>query len=47
VLGIIGMFLSVPITMAIKIILENNPKTKWIAVLLGTSPEVQKVPDAE
>jgi predicted PurR-regulated permease PerM len=47
VLGIIGMFLSVPITMAIKIILENNPKTKWIAVLLGTSPEVQKIPDVE
>jgi len=36
ILGPVGMFLSVPITMAIKFILDYNPKTKWIAVLLGT-----------
>lgn len=36
ILGPIGMFLSVPITMAVKIILDYNPKTKWIAVMLGT-----------
>lgn len=36
ILGPIGMFLSVPITMVIKFILDYNPKTKWIAVLLGT-----------
>jgi predicted PurR-regulated permease PerM len=36
ILGPIGMFLSVPITMTLKFILDYNPKTKWIAVLLGT-----------
>ena len=36
ILGPIGMFLSVPITMTIKFILDYNPKTRWIAVLLGT-----------
>ena len=36
ILGPVGMFLSVPITMTIKFILDYNPKTKWIAVLLGT-----------
>lgn len=41
VLGMVGMFLSVPITMTIKIILEQNEKTKWIAVLLGTQDDAQ------
>ena len=41
VLGIVGMFLSVPFTMTIKIILEQNEKTKWIAVLLGTPAEAK------
>lgn len=35
VLGTIGMFLSVPITIVIKIILESQPETRWIAILLG------------
>ena len=39
VLGLVGMFLSVPITMTIKIFLEQNEKTKWIAILLGTPDE--------
>jgi predicted PurR-regulated permease PerM len=41
VLGPVGMFLSVPITMAIKIILEYNPATKWIAIMLGNKDDVQ------
>ena len=41
VLGVVGMFLSVPLTMAIKIILEQNPKTKWIALVLGTQEEAE------
>lgn len=41
VLGMVGMFLSVPFTMAIKIILEQNEKTKWIAVILGTPAEAE------
>jgi predicted PurR-regulated permease PerM len=48
ILGMVGMFLSVPLTMSIKIILEQNENTKWIAVLLG-KPEDGKtyVPDSE
>jgi predicted PurR-regulated permease PerM len=41
ILGIVGMFLSVPITITIKIILEQNEKTKWLAVLLGTPAEAK------
>ncbi|RXP44777.1 AI-2E family transporter [Lutibacter sp. HS1-25] len=39
ILGTIGMFLSVPLTMAIKIMLEQNKQTQWIAILLGSSEE--------
>lgn len=35
VFGPVGMFLSVPLTMTAKIALENNPKTRGLAVLLG------------
>ncbi len=41
VMGTVGMFLSVPLTMAIKIILEQNPQTKWIAVFLGTDDDAR------
>ncbi len=41
ILGTTGMFLSVPLTMAIKIMLEQNPKTTWIAVLLGTTDDAR------
>jgi predicted PurR-regulated permease PerM len=43
VMGTVGMFLSVPLTMAIKIMLEQNPKTKWIAIILGTQNEAQTI----
>ncbi len=39
VLSTVGMFLSVPLMMTIKIILENNPQTKWIAIMLGTQDD--------
>ncbi len=39
ILGTVGMFLSVPITMTIKIIMEHNEKTRWLAILLGTPAE--------
>lgn len=42
ILGIVGMFLSVPIMITIKIILENKPKTEWIAALLGTEKDVER-----
>jgi predicted PurR-regulated permease PerM len=41
ILGPVGMFLSVPFTMTIKIILEQNEKTKWFAILLGTPDEAK------
>ena len=41
ILGTVGMFLSVPITMTIKIILEQNEKTQWLAILLGTPAEAK------
>ncbi len=39
IFGTVGMFLSVPITVAFKIILQNNKKTRWLALLLGTTNE--------
>ena len=34
-LGPIGMFLSAPLTMVVKIVLQNDQKTRWLAVLLS------------
>ena len=39
VLGTIGMFLSVPLTMTLKIALDSREETRWIAILLG--PEIK------
>ncbi len=41
VLGAVGMFLSVPLTMAVKIMLQQHPDTKWIAVVLGTEEDIK------
>ena len=40
-LGMVGMLLSVPLTMIFKIALENSSETRWIAVMLGSSPPAQ------
>ncbi|MDW7691135.1 AI-2E family transporter [Flammeovirgaceae bacterium SG7u.111] len=42
IFGTVGMFLSVPLTMTIKIMLEENPNTRWIAVMLGTGKEIKE-----
>lgn len=36
--GPIGALLSVPLTMIVKIMLENTPDLKWVAVLLDKAP---------
>jgi predicted PurR-regulated permease PerM len=41
IFGTIGMFLSVPLSMSIKIILEQNQNTKWLAVMMGTEEEAK------
>lgn len=37
-----GMLLSVPLTMTIKILLENSRDWRWLAVLMGSGPETQR-----
>lgn len=39
-LGPVGMLLSVPLTVTLRIALENQPSTHWIAVLLGPADDV-------
>jgi len=43
ILGTVGMFLSIPLTITIKILLEQNERTQWIAVLLGTEDETKQI----
>jgi len=42
-LGIVGMLLSIPLTMMAKIVLDANENTRWIAVLLGTGENLEEV----
>jgi AI-2 transport protein TqsA len=47
-LGMVGMLLSVPLTMIFKIALESSPETRWIAIMLGSSPQApQTVPASD
>ncbi len=43
-LGPIGMLLSVPLTIMIKIALQTQPDTKWIATLLDSGGDIGKYP---
>jgi AI-2 transport protein TqsA len=42
--GGVGMLLSVPLTMVVKILLQNSDEFRWIAVLLDKSPKVEARP---
>jgi len=42
VLGPVGMLLSVPLTMTVKIALENFPDTYWVGVMLGSGSGVNE-----
>ena len=47
-LGTVGMLLSVPLTMIVKIALESSENTRWIALLLASEtdePETTKLDD--
>jgi AI-2 transport protein TqsA len=41
-LGIVGMFLSIPLTIMAKIIFNANEKTKWIALMLGDGESLKR-----
>jgi predicted PurR-regulated permease PerM len=38
-LGIVGMLLSIPLTIMLKIIFSNSKSTEWISIILGTGEE--------
>ena len=42
--GPVGMLLSVPLTIIVKIILENTDDLRWLAILLGTGPPDAAIP---
>lgn len=43
VLGPVGMLLSVPITMSLKIALSRSQKGRWLAIILGTNKEAENM----
>lgn len=46
ILGPVGMVLSVPLTMTVKIALDSSEDTRWIAVLLGSEKAILQKPAA-
>ena len=44
--GPVGALLSVPLTMVVKIMLENTHDLQWIAILLDKTPPVVPLPPA-
>ncbi|MCB1101439.1 MAG: AI-2E family transporter [Kiritimatiellae bacterium] len=47
VLGPVGMLLSIPLTMVLKIAMESMPETRGYALLLGGNPEARQGDDAD
>ncbi|GAB3476111.1 AI-2E family transporter [Marinomonas epiphytica] len=41
VFGPVGMLLSIPLTIIVKIALEANPKTHWLAIMIDSHPEAE------
>lgn len=42
ILGPVGMFLAVPLTMTLKIAFDANPDTKWVGILLSNPEEIKR-----
>ena len=47
VLGPVGMLLSVPLTMTVKLALETDESTHWIAVMIGSERDAQHFLDEQ
>jgi len=41
--GPVGMVLCVPLTMLVKILLQNSPELRWIAVMMGSGAELREL----
>ena len=41
VFGPVGMLLSVPLTMTLKLALESNEQSRWVAILIGSERDAQ------
>lgn len=41
VFGPVGMLLSVPLTMTLKLALESDTRTRWVAILLGSERDAE------
>lgn len=45
IFGTVGMFLAVPLTLTIKLILAQSPEFQWVSILLGTQESAQEIID--
>lgn len=46
-LGTVGMLLSVPLTMIVKIALESSPDTRWVALLLASEDDEKIIEESQ
>ncbi len=46
VLGPVGMLLSIPLTMTVKIALESDEESRWLGIMLGSGPPDRAEPPA-
>jgi AI-2 transport protein TqsA len=44
--GLVGMFLAVPLTMIVKVILDNSDDLQWLAIAMGKSEDALSIEQA-